>query len=650
MPELVRNIVADKATALVAAQAITAALFARERGAGGQHVRLAMLDATIAFLWPDVMQAQTFLGPGATPPASLAGFLSVRRTADGFMTIFAIADAEFAGLCRALGRPELTLDERFRDTAGRMRHADALARHPRRGDALAQSTASLCARLAAEDVPHAPVNRLETLHEDAQVARQCAARRDGAPAGRAPAHAAAGGALRRDAGDAAPARRPRSASTGPRCCASSACRRARSTTCARSRSSAEAAGAMLDGIRILDLSEEPGFLAGKILGDLGADVIKLEPPGGDTFGRRGPYLGEIADPERSLRWLALNTSKRGITLALATPRGRELFRRLAARADVVLETAAPGALEALGLGWETLHAERPRLVWCSLTPFGRTGPYAGFRAHDLVLVAMGGNAALTGDPDRAPVRCTLPTAYYAAGPDAAAGIAMALYARERSGRGQLVDVSMQECQLATLVTAPGQYSLSPQLRGRTGARLGGTREIWRAKDGDVSFGLRGGAARVPSLVATVAWMAEEGMAPEWLRELDWTDVQPQPALGRGDRAARGRLQRLLRHQDAPRALRAGAGAAHHARPLQRRARDPRAAAAALARALHDARVPGARRADRAPGFLREGEPRADRDPAPRAAGRRAQRRGVRRARDRRGRAARAGAPGGDLTR
>jgi crotonobetainyl-CoA:carnitine CoA-transferase CaiB-like acyl-CoA transferase len=278
---------------------------------------------------------------------------------------------------------------------------------------------------------------------------------------------------------------------------------------------------MLDGVRILDLSEEPGFLAGKILGDLGADVIKLEPPGGDSFGRRGPYLGEITDPERSLRWLALNTSKRGITLSLAASRGRELFAQLAEHADAVLETAAPGAMEALGVGQETLRARAPRLIWCSLTPFGRTGPYASYRAHDLVLVAMGGNPSLTGDPDRAPVRCTMPTAYYAAGPDAAAGIAMALCARERSGRGQLVDVSMHECQLATLVTAPGQYSMNPALRGRTGARLGGTREIWRAKDGDVSFGLRGGAARAPSLEATVAWMAEEGMAPAWLREIDW---------------------------------------------------------------------------------------------------------------------------------
>jgi len=168
VPELVRNIVADKATALVAAQAITAALFARERGAGGQHVRLAMLDATIAFLWPDVMQAHTYLGPGATPPASLAGFLSVRRTADGFMTIFAIADAEFAGLCRALDRPELALDERFRDTAGRMRHADALAAILDQ-TTRSRTTASWCERLAAEDVPHAPVNQLEALHEDEQV-------------------------------------------------------------------------------------------------------------------------------------------------------------------------------------------------------------------------------------------------------------------------------------------------------------------------------------------------------------------------------------------------------------------------------------------------------------------------------------------------
>ena len=279
---------------------------------------------------------------------------------------------------------------------------------------------------------------------------------------------------------------------------------------------------MLGGIRVLDLSEEPGCFAGKILAELGADVVHVEPPGGDRAARRGPYLGDVADPERSLPWLALNTSKRGITLALRKPRGRELFRALAARVDVVLETARPGTLEALGVGWEQLRGSLPRLVWCSLTPFGRTGPWARYRAHDLVLVALGGNAAHTGDADRPPVRCTLPTAYMHGGAEAAAGIAMGLFARERSGRGQLVDVSLHEAQLSTLVTGAAQWSLTRQRRRRSGPRIGATREIWRARDGDVSFGLRGGAARVANLVALVAYMDESGMAPEWLRQYDWS--------------------------------------------------------------------------------------------------------------------------------
>ncbi len=168
VPELVRNIVADKATALAAAQAITAALFARERGAGGQHVRLAMLDMAIAFLWPDAMQAYTFLGPGVTSPAPSHAALAVRRTADGYLTVSAVTDREFEGLCRALERPELARDERFRDTASRFRHSDVLAGILDQTTG-SRTTADWCERLAAEDVPHAPVNRLETLHEDEQV-------------------------------------------------------------------------------------------------------------------------------------------------------------------------------------------------------------------------------------------------------------------------------------------------------------------------------------------------------------------------------------------------------------------------------------------------------------------------------------------------
>jgi benzylsuccinate CoA-transferase BbsE subunit len=280
---------------------------------------------------------------------------------------------------------------------------------------------------------------------------------------------------------------------------------------------------MFDGFRILDLSHEPGFLTGKVLAELGADVVKIEPPGGDRAGRRAPYLGGVEDPERSLSWLALNTSKRGVTLDLRRPRGQALLRELAAGADALIETCAPGEMDAWGVGWEALRELNPRLVYCALTPFGLTGPYAHYRAHDLVVVAMGGNASMTGDPDRAPLRCTMPTSTFHAGAEAAVGIAMALFAREKSGRGQLVDVSARECQLATLVTGAGQYALSGRLRGRTGAALGATREIWHARDGWVSFGLRGGPARIPNLIATVEYMAEEGMAPEWLRKYDWAD-------------------------------------------------------------------------------------------------------------------------------
>jgi crotonobetainyl-CoA:carnitine CoA-transferase CaiB-like acyl-CoA transferase len=281
---------------------------------------------------------------------------------------------------------------------------------------------------------------------------------------------------------------------------------------------------VLSDLRVLDCTDESGFLAGKILGDLGADVVKVEPPGGDLAGRRPPYIAGVADRERSLSWLALNTSKRGITLDLERPAGRVAFGRLLARTDVLLDTFAPGTLESWELGWETLHARHPRLVRCAITPYGQTGPYARHRARDLVVVAMGGNAAMTGDPDRAPLRCTLPTSYYHAAPEAVLGILMALQARVASGVGQLVDVSLQEVQLGTLLGGPGMHAERPPRRG--GARTGRTREIWPTRDGHVSFGLRGGSVRIPGLRALVAWMDEAGAAPDWLRAYDWDRYAP----------------------------------------------------------------------------------------------------------------------------
>jgi crotonobetainyl-CoA:carnitine CoA-transferase CaiB-like acyl-CoA transferase len=281
----------------------------------------------------------------------------------------------------------------------------------------------------------------------------------------------------------------------------------------------------LYGTRVLDLTGEPGHLAGMLLAELGADVVKVEPPGGDPARRRPPFWGDVVDPERSLLWLATNGSKRGITLDLDRPAGRDLFLRLADGADVLLESDTPGTLAARGLGWEVLEARNPRLILCSLTPYGQTGPRAGWRGSDLTVIAQSGNLHCTGDPDRAPLRCSLPVSHYHGGIEAAAGVAFALLARERTGAGQHVDVAMQEAMVMPNMATASMSVMTGNRGQRAGAFFRQTksvqREIWPCKDGWVSFALRGGPARVPGLVAITAWMAEEGVASERLRAMDW---------------------------------------------------------------------------------------------------------------------------------
>ena len=176
IPEFVRNIICDKGTAVTTAQTITAALFARERGAGGQHLKISMLHASIAFLWPDGMQNYTYLDdeprgsgePSGSPAMGRATLPAIRRTADGFMTITAIKDGEYEALCRALERPDLIDDPRFAEAGNRARNAKAL--HDIINPITAtQATADLAARLEAEDVPHAVVALPATIHQDPQV-------------------------------------------------------------------------------------------------------------------------------------------------------------------------------------------------------------------------------------------------------------------------------------------------------------------------------------------------------------------------------------------------------------------------------------------------------------------------------------------------
>jgi len=288
-------------------------------------------------------------------------------------------------------------------------------------------------------------------------------------------------------------------------------------------------GGNLNGYHVLDVTTEPGFFAGKLLGDLGADVVKVESPAGDPARRRGPFVGGSPDPEASAPWLALNTSKRGITLDLDHPRGREIFLRACAQADAVIESAAPSsatALAARGFDYATLHARNPKLVLCSISPFGQNGPYAEYRGSDLTCVAMGGNMYPTGNRDRAPVRCTLPVSYYHGGIEAAVGVVFALWAREITGEGQHVDVALQEVMVFPNMTSPAQFPLTGFKGGRAGGGFRGGQavfhELWPCQDGYVSFALRGGPARIPGIVALVQYMDENGMAPKILKQRDWS--------------------------------------------------------------------------------------------------------------------------------
>ncbi|MBI2919194.1 MAG: CoA transferase [Chloroflexi bacterium] len=196
--------------------------------------------------------------------------------------------------------------------------------------------------------------------------------------------------------------------------------------------------------RVLDLSDQRGLLCGRLLADLGADVILIEPPGGHPARRVGPFYHDGPHPERSLYWFALNTSKRSITLDISHPDGQAIFQRLVASAHFLIEGYRPGFLDSLGLGYHELSRLNPGLVMVSITPFGQTGPYANYRATDIVGTAMGGLLFLGGTGDRPPVHCRASQAYFQVGVQAAVGSMVAHYHREITGRGQHVDVSMQQ--------------------------------------------------------------------------------------------------------------------------------------------------------------------------------------------------------------
>lgn len=292
--------------------------------------------------------------------------------------------------------------------------------------------------------------------------------------------------------------------------------------------------AALAPYRVLDLTGTLGALCGRVLAGLGADVIKVERPGGDSARAHGPFLGDEPHPHRSLSWIYPNAGKRGITLDITRDEGEALLLRLAAAADFLVESFPPGYLATLGLGYEALAAANPSLVMVQISPYGQSGPYRDFQATDLTLWAMGGMMALNGDADRPPVRISAPHIDLLAGAHAAAGAMTAHYYRARTGHGQRVDISAQECVTWTLMNAAQTWDISHINPGRGGAvrravRADGTvlehRSIWPCADGFVLWALGGGAhaGTLASTRALVSWMAETGEEGE-AGAVDWSQL------------------------------------------------------------------------------------------------------------------------------
>ena len=282
---------------------------------------------------------------------------------------------------------------------------------------------------------------------------------------------------------------------------------------------------MLSHYRVLDLTDDRGLIAGTVLADLGADVIAIEPPEGNSARRRGPFANDVDDGEHSLNWWSFARHKRSMTADLGTEEGRERVRRLAATADVLIESEDPGALEAIGLGYQQLSEANPALVYVSISGFGKGGPKAGYASSDLVVVAASGEMAITGDEDRAPIRIGLPQAALHAGADAAQATLIALRERARSGLGQRVDVSAQ----TSLMQATQSFILAAAIGDTESTRITGGFNlsgiplplVWRAKDGHVSITFLFGVAIGPFSRRLMDWIYEEGGCDEATRDKDW---------------------------------------------------------------------------------------------------------------------------------
>ena len=252
--------------------------------------------------------------------------------------------------------------------------------------------------------------------------------------------------------------------------------------------------AILDDLKVLDLSQGiAGPLCAKILGDFGADVVKVESLEGDSARRMAPFCGDAPHPEKSLVYLLTNLNKRGVKLDFGTPAGQDIVRRLARSSDIVVESFKPGHLAAIGLDYASLARENPKLIMVSITPFGQTGPYSQYESEEIVTYALSGIMSISGVADREPLKHGGFQSQYEGGYSGVVATLAALTARDLGGEGQHVDISLQDVVASTLIIHQPFYSWAGAVQGRAKTSGRGSGQVIRCKDGYFVWQTGGGA-------------------------------------------------------------------------------------------------------------------------------------------------------------
>jgi crotonobetainyl-CoA:carnitine CoA-transferase CaiB-like acyl-CoA transferase len=251
---------------------------------------------------------------------------------------------------------------------------------------------------------------------------------------------------------------------------------------------------VLSGVKVLDLSEDiAGSFCARLLADYGAEVLKLEPPGGAILRRMGPFYHDDPHPEKSLFFLLMNLNKKGATLNLKTNAGQTILKHLAQHVDVIVESCPPGHLASLGLGYDDLRQLNPSLIMTSITPFGQIGPYSQYQGEEIVEYAMSMVMSISGLQDREPLKHGGVQAQYEGGLFAAGATAMALFAQQNTGQGEHIDVSITECVASTMMATQTIYPFIGGVQARRRAEGSMFENPMPCRDGWIIVQAGGGA-------------------------------------------------------------------------------------------------------------------------------------------------------------